>query len=228
MLLEINSGLLLVIIGVLLRKDTANITWRQKHTAVVVDSCALIDGRILAITDAHFMPKHIIIPQFILHELQLLADGKDAYKRERARFGLDIAHQLQQKNGLTVTVDQLDFKATTIDDKLIALAKKRHADLYTTDLNLNKVAVIGGVSVLNVNALAQTLRIVLLPGETVTVKLMQRGKSHNQAIGYLDDGTMVVVDAAGKLIGKTVPVIITGAHQTVAGKMAFGKFLHTQ
>jgi uncharacterized protein YacL len=230
MFTEIDTALLLIVIGLLVyHRDMSSLPKRKSSGGgVVLDSCVLIDGRVLDVADAHFIPKRIIIPQFILQELQLLADGKDKYKRERARFGLDVAHQLQQQAGFDVSIDSLDFPGSmAVDDKLVKLALKRSAYLCTTDFNLNKIALIAGVTVLNVNELAQTLRTVILPGEATTVKLLQKGKARGQAIGYFDDGTMIVVDNAGHLIGKTVSVTITGMHQTMAGKMAFGKLIST-
>jgi len=217
--------LLLIVIGLLLTRKTAqNIgqSFAKPQQKIILDSCALIDGRITAITDAGFGAEELIVPQFIIHELQMLADGRDSHKRERARFGLDVAAQLQNNELLSVTIDQTrfdDIKAT--DDKLVALAKKLNARLYTTDFNLNKVAALSSVQVLNVNELAQSLRPEILPGEIKQIKLIQKGQGRDQAVGYLDDGTMVVVDKAHRLIGKTVTIAVERMHQTVAGKMVF-------
>lgn len=215
--------LLIVIIGLLLRKQTSSTAVLRKPTErMIMDSCALIDGRIIAITEAGFAAQEIIIPQFIINELQYLADGNDTHKRERARFGLDVAQQLQANPVLTVTIEPNlfpDIKKT--DDKLIALAKKTKARLNTTDFNLNKVAVLAGVKVLNVNELSHSMRPEALPGETKMVKIIQKGQGRDQGVGYLDDGTMVVVDAAAKLQGKLVEVTVERMHQTVAGKMVF-------
>lgn len=195
-----------------------------KRQRLILDSCALIDGRIVEIAGSGFLTSELIIPQFILNELQLLADGSDSHKRERARFGLDIAHQLQDAAPLKVTVDHAAFpEAKTVDDKLIALAKKLHAQLYTTDFNLGKVAAVEGIRTLNVNELAQQLRPVALPGEIVNVKVVQKGSGRTQGVGYLDDGTMIVVENGAGIVGRTVPVTVTRMHQTVAGKMVFGR-----
>ncbi len=191
---------------------------------LILDSCALIDGRIVQIVETGFMADELLIPQFILNELQLLADGSDAHKRERARFGLDIAHQLQDSAPMKVTIDRTvfaDIQAT--DDKLIALAKKLRAQLYTTDFNLGKVAAVEGVRVLNVNELSQGLRPIALPGETLDIKIVQKGSNRDQGVGYLDDGTMIVVDGGARFVGATMPVVVTRMHQTVAGKMVFGQ-----
>ncbi len=199
----------------------------RKRRKLILDSCGLIDGRIIDVARTGFLAEEFVIPQFVLSELQLLADGHDSHKRERARFGLDIAHQLQDEAGLstsTVSIDRTvfgDIPAT--DDKLVALAKKRKANLYTTDYNLTKVATIEGIRVLNINELAQTMRPVALPGETLQIKIVQKGSNHDQGVGYLEDGTMIVVDGAARFVGKTVAVTVSRMHQTVAGKMVFGQ-----
>lgn len=199
-----------------------------RNRKLVLDSCALIDGRIVEIVNTGFMHDELIVPQFILNELQLLADGNDSHKRERARFGLDIAHQLQDTAPMKVTIDRTVFaEIHNTDDKLIALAKKLRANLYTTDYNLGKVAAVEGVRVLNVNELSQGLRPVSLPGEQLSIKIIQKGSNRDQGVGYLDDGTMIVVDGAAKHVGRVVPVVVTRMHQTVAGKMVFGQ-VHEQ
>lgn len=191
---------------------------------LILDSCALIDGRIVEIVNTRFLGDELVIPQFILTELQLLADGNDSHKRERARFGLDIAHQLQDSAPNLVTIDRTVFTQQVVtDDKLVLLAKKLKAQLYTTDYNLGKVAAIEGIHVLNVNELAQGLRPIALPGETLNIKIVQKGSNRDQGVGYLDDGTMIVVDGAAKHIGKIMPVTVMRMHQTVAGKMVFGQ-----
>lgn len=195
-----------------------------RNRKLVLDSCALIDGRIIEIVNSGFMADELIVPQFILNELQLLADGNDSHKRERARFGLDIAHQLQDTAPMRVTIDRTVFPdINNTDDKLVALAKKLRGNLYTTDYNLGKVAAVEGVKVLNVNELAQGLRPVSLPGETLKIKIIQKGSNRDQGVGYLDDGTMIVVDGGARHVGSVVPVVVTRMHQTVAGKMVFGQ-----
>lgn len=197
--------------------------YRKTTRRMILDTCALIDGRITQLSHSGFVPDELIVPEFVLHELQLLADGADPHKRERARFGLDVVKELQDSRNCIVVIDHAvipDKHAT--DDKLVALAKKRGAQLYTTDYNLNKVAEIEGVKVLNVNELAQHLRPVALPGEHKSVKIVQKGSNPKQGVGYLDDGTMVVVEDAAGYIGKTVTAEVTRMHQTVAGKMLFG------
>jgi uncharacterized protein YacL len=215
------------LLGVILWKLFGQrITTSKNGRTVILDSCALIDGRVVELSKSGFLPEDVIIPDFILHELQLLADGSDAHKRERARYGLDIAHELQDIRHLTVTIDreQIPEKSHT-DDKLVVLAKKRGAMLYTTDYNLAKIAVIEDVKVLNVNELAGGLHPVVLPGEERTVKIVQKGSSTNQGVGYMEDGTMLVVENGARLVGKTVKVSVTRMHQTASGKMIFAEII---
>jgi len=196
----------------------------HKSRNLILDSCALIDGRIVEIVRAGFVAEELVIPQFILNELQLLADGNDSHKRERARYGLDIAHELQDSAPMRVTIDRTVLPGiTTTDDKLVALAKKMKAELYTTDYNLSKVAAVEGVKVLNVNELAQALRPITLPGETLTIKIIQKGSNRDQGVGYLEDGTMIVIEGGARHVGRSMPVTVTRMHQTVAGKMVFGQ-----
>lgn len=189
---------------------------------IILDSCALIDGRIVDLSNSGFIPEELIVPNFVINELQLLADGSDSHKRERARYGLDVIKALQSSTYAQVTIDDsIEEKRVPTDDKLIELAKKLNTPLYTTDFNLNKVASIQGVRVLNVNELAQQLRPAILPGEFKKVKVLQKGNNPNQGVGYLDDGTMVVVEDASRSIGKVLDVEIDRTFQTVAGKMVF-------
>lgn len=192
---------------------------------LILDSCGLIDGRITEIVRTGFMVDELIIPQFILSELQMLADGSDSHKRERARYGLDIANELRDSAPMKVSVDRTVFAdIQNTDDKLIALAKKLpNAELYTTDFNLGKVASVEGVSVRNVNELSQSLRPIALPGEALEIKVLQKGSNRGQGVGYLEDGTMIVIEGGERLVGRTVPVTVTRMHQTVAGKMVFGQ-----
>lgn len=224
----IQTILLITIIGLLFykRPGKAKILSSKGGKNLILDSCALIDGRIVELVNAGFVHGRLIIPRFILKELQLLADGNDSNKRERARFGLDVAKQLQDNKNSTVAINTEDFpsvKAT--DDKLVLLAKKLSADLYTTDYNLNKVATVEGVKVLNINELALSMRPLILPGERKKVKIVQKGSGRGQGVGYLEDGTMVVVEGAIKLIGKTVGVEVARYHQTESGKMLFANLV---
>ncbi len=222
-LLIIQTVLLLAILYFIVKQNKPVSIRPSKDRKALLDSCALIDGRIVELAQAGFVPSNLEVPQFIISELQLLADGSDSLKRERARYGLEIIQRLQQLNGINVNINQdpvVEEKLT--DDKLVSLAKKLNADLYTTDFNLNQVASIKGVRVLNVNELSHALRPVVLPGEVVALKIIQTGSSKDQGVGYLEDGTMVVVDGAKNSIGKTIEIQISRSHQTVAGRMLFG------
>ncbi len=194
----------------------------QPAQIVILDTCALIDGRIIEIAKAGFVPPNIVVPQFVIAELQYLADHGDSHKRERARYGLDVIRELQDIRRAVVTIAREKFPSIKeVDDKLVALAKQYTGMLYTTDFNLNKVAQIEGVVVLNVNELAQALRPNLLPGEKVTIKVTQVGQDKTQGVGYLSDGTMVVVEQASRYVGQTVQAVCTRILQTQAGKMMF-------
>jgi uncharacterized protein YacL len=187
---------------------------------IILDSCTLIDGRIVDLVRTGFIADELVIPKFILGELQMLADGNDTHKRERARFGLEIAAELQEYAWASVRLDTTNFPGAT-DDKLVKLAKKIHGLLCTTDYNLNKVAAVEGVRTLNIHELAQTLRPVTLPGEKIEVKIIQQGSNPDQGVGYLEDGTMIVVDGAAKQVGAKIHAVVDRMHQTVAGKMVF-------
>lgn len=217
--------MLAVVLYVLLTQQgtlpSTNIFKRNKRV-IILDSCALIDGRIVELVRTGFVADELTIPKFILSELQLLADGNDSHKRERARFGLEVAAELQEYVWAQVKIDETAFpEVNATDDKLVKLAKKRHGVLCTTDYNLNKVAAVEGVRTLNVNELSQSLRPVTLPGEQLNVKIVQRGNNPEQGVGYLEDGTMIVVDGAAKALGSTIDVSVDRMHQTVAGKMVF-------
>lgn len=189
---------------------------------MVVDTSGLIDGRLVEIVSSGFVPQRLIIPQFVVAELQFLADQGDAYKRERARYGLDVVRRLQDMRQTEVVIKPgMARGIKEVDDKLVALAKKQGAMLYTTDFNLNQVAQIEGVRVLNVNELAQGLRAMHLPGERADIKITQIGQDRTQGVGYLEDGTMVVVEQAAKKLNQHVQVEFTRMLQTQAGKMMF-------
>lgn len=194
----------------------------ERAQSIILDTCALIDGRIIEIARTGFVPELIVVPQFVIAELQYLADHGDTQKRERARYGLDVIRELQDLRRCTVQIAREKFSDIhEVDDKLIALAKKNGGMLYTTDYNLNKVAAIEGVIVLNVNELAQALRPPRLPGERLTIKITAQGQDRTQGVGYLEDGTMVVVEQAGRRIGDKVQVEFSRMLQTQAGKMMF-------
>ena len=198
---------------------------QSKKSYKILDTSVIIDGRIADIAETGFVDGIIMIPQFVLRELQLVADSADSLKRNRGRRGLDILQRLQKMAMLDVQFVEDDFPTIReVDLKLIELAKAYEAKIVTNDFNLNKVAQLQGVAVLNINELANSLKPIVLPGEIMKVFILKEGKEYNQGVAYLDDGTMVVVDNARKLIGKTVEISVTSVLQTTAGKMIFGKF----
>ena len=185
----------------------------------------IIDGRIADIAETGFLDGAIVIPQFVLRELQLVADSTDSIKRNRGRRGLDVLQRIQKMPQLNVQILEDDFpNVREVDMKLIELAKLYDCKIVTNDFNLNKVAQLHKVEVLNINELANALKPVVLPGETIRVFILKEGKEYNQGVAYLDDGTMVVVDNARKLISRTVDVSVTSVLQTTAGKMIFARF----
>ncbi|HET9943090.1 MAG TPA: PIN domain-containing protein, partial [Terriglobia bacterium] len=196
-----------------------------KKVYKIFDTSVIIDGRVADICETGFMDGILLIPHFVLRELQQVADSADALKRNRGRRGLDILQRIQKMAGITVQFVENDYPAIReVDMKLIELAKEFEAKIVTNDFNLNKVAQLRGVEVLNINELANALKPVYLPGETMKVFILKEGKEFNQGIAYLDDGTMVVVDNARKMIGKTIDSSVTSVLQTTAGKMIFGRY----
>ena len=196
----------------------------QKDTIMILDTSVIIDGRILDICQTKFLEGRFIIPRFVLKELQQVADSQDSLKRVRGRRGLDILNKLRKNTHVGVKIHEEDFpEVTSVDEKLVKLAKVLGAKVLTNDFNLNKVAEFQGVTILNINELANSLRPVVLPGEALAVHLVKEGKEHDQAIAYLEDGTMVVVDNAKRAIGTDQKVTVTSVLPTAAGRMIFAK-----
>jgi len=196
-----------------------------RHSVKLLDTSVIIDGRVADIAEAQFLDGTVIIPQFVLRELQLVADSADPLKRQRGRRGLEVLQRIQKMTHLDVQIAEDDFaQIADVDMKLIELAKRYDAKVVTNDFNLNKVATLQGIEVMNVNLLANALKPVVLPGETMRVFILREGKEYNQGVAYLDDGTMVVVDGARKMINKTIDINVTSVHQTTAGKMIFGRY----
>jgi len=190
----------------------------------LLDTSVIIDGRIADITETGFLEGTLVIPQFILRELQHIADSSDPLKRNRGRRGLDILQKIQKKVDIRVEISDVDFpEIREVDNKLVAMAKSLSAKIVTNDFNLNKVAELHGVGVLNINELTNALRPVVLPGEDMRVYVLKEGKEYNQGIAYLDDGTMVVVDSGRRHIGQTIEVCVTSVLQTTAGRMIFSR-----
>lgn len=196
-----------------------------KQSFKILDTSVIIDGRIADIAETGFMDGTLVIPQFVLRELQLVADSADSMKRNRGRRGLDILQRIQKMTHLNIQILEDDFpNVRDVDMKLIELAKVYDCKIVTNDFNLNKMAQLHGVEVLNINELANSLKPIVLPGESMRVFILKEGKEYNQGVAYLDDGTMVVVDNAKKLISKTIDITVTSVLQTTAGKMIFGRF----
>ena len=192
------------------------------NTDKLLDTSVIIDGRIADLCETGFIEGTLVVPQFILLELQHISDSSDGLKRARGRRGLDILNSIQKMNNIKVEIVEDDFPhVKEVDTKLVELAKKINAKILTNDLNLNKVAGLQGVIVLNINELCNALKPVVLPGETLRVFVLKEGKEAGQGIAYLDDGTMVVVDHAKRAIGKNVDVLVTSVLQTSAGRMIF-------
>jgi len=190
----------------------------------LLDTSVLIDGRIADICDAQFLDGPLLVPEFVLHELQLVADSGDALKRQRGRRGLDVLDRIRKIPGLEVRVlEHPTAPVGDVDRKLVEVAREIGAKIVTNDFNLNKVARVQGLAVLNVNQLANALKPVVMAGEPMRVLILREGKEANQGVAYLDDGTMVVVDGARRYINKSVDVVVTSVHQTAAGKMIFGR-----
>jgi len=196
-----------------------------KHRVKLLDTSVIIDGRVADIAEAQFLDGTVIVPRFVLRELQLVADSGDPLKRQRGRRGLEVLQRIQKMPHVEVQIAEDDFvQIADVDMKLIELAKRYDAKIVTNDFNLNKVATLQGIEIMNVNQLANALKPVVLPGEIMRVFVLREGKEYNQGVAYLDDGTMVVVDGARKMINKTIDISVTSVHQTTAGKMIFGRY----
>lgn len=197
---------------------------RPTESLKLLDTSVLIDGRIAEVCDAQFLDGVLVVPQFVLHELQLVADSSDSLKRQRGRRGLEVLQRMQKMPQVEIRIlDDESGQTGDVDHKLVELARKTGAKIVTNDFNLNKVAKVQGLSVLNVNQLANALKPAVLPGEPMRVMILREGKEPNQGVAYLDDGTMVVVDGARRMINKSTDIIVTSVHQTTAGKMIFGR-----
>jgi len=190
---------------------------------LLLDSSVLIDGRLEALSETGFLAAPVVVPQFVLDELQTLADSSDKLKRARGRLGLTVLSRLQSNPHLDLSIDDTPVEGRSVDHKLLQLAADQNMRVLTTDYNLDKVAEIQGVPVLNINEMAQALKAQVIPGESLRIEVVKRGESPNQGVGYLPDGTMVVVEEAGELVGTEITVTVTNSLQTSAGKMIFGK-----
>ncbi|HOT74930.1 MAG TPA: PIN domain nuclease [Candidatus Wallbacteria bacterium] len=193
-----------------------------RETEKYLDTSVLVDGRIYDILKTKFIDGNIVIAEFVINELQFIADSQDTLKRSKGRRGLDILNKMQTEFSSSIHISSEDCSASrAVDEKLIALARKNNAKILTTDYNLNKVAQIHGLEVLNINDLANSLKPIVMPGEAMTLHVIKEGKEHSQGVGYLPDGTMVIVEDGSDCIGKTVDVVVTSMLQTAAGRLVF-------
>ncbi len=191
---------------------------------ILVDTSAIIDGRIADIARTGFIPGRLLIPRFVLNELQYVSDSADNLRRQRGRRGMEVLSELQKDPAIPVTITDIDVEGVReVDERLIVLARQMSCPILTNDYNLNRVAELQGVSILNINELANAVKAILLPGETLEMKIIQEGKEYGQGVGYMEDGTMVVVENGHKFIGKTIPITVTKVLQTAAGRMIFAK-----
>lgn len=191
---------------------------------ILLDTSVIIDGRIADICDTHFLTGKLVLPRFVLKELQLISDSSDPLKRNRGRRGLDVLNKIKANQNIQVKINEMDFpEFSTVDAKLVKMGQTLNARVFTNDFNLNKVAELQGVKVLNINDLANALKPIVMPGELMQVKILKEGKEHDQGVAYLDDGTMVVVDGGRKRLGQTFMAVITSVLQTQAGRMIFAK-----
>jgi len=192
--------------------------------SVLLDTSVIIDGRIADVARTGFLPGAMVVPSFVLNELQHIADSGDGLRRQRGRRGLDILNRLQKDNTIAFRISDLDVEGVrNVDDKLVILARQLRAPILTNDYNLNRVAELQGVTVLNINELANAVKAIYIPGESLEVRVIQEGKEVGQGVGYLDDGTMVVVEDGRPLIDRSVPVVVTKVLQTAAGRMIFAR-----
>lgn len=196
----------------------------ESSGTILMDTSVIIDGRIVDIARTGFVPGALLIPRFVLNELQHIADSGDKLRRQRGRRGLEVVANLQKDSKLSVRISDIDVEGTrNVDDKLVILARQTHSPILTNDFNLNRVAELQGVTILNINDLANAVKAVFLPGEELTVKVIQAGREPRQGVGYLDDGTMVVVQDGSEYVGTDVQTSVTKVLQTAAGRMVFAK-----
>lgn len=204
-----------------LDQDILSRSKKLKEDLKILDTSSIIDGRIVDVVETKFLSGYLLIPQFILKELQSIADTDDPIKRAKGRRGLDILSNLRQSQNIKVKTIEVDYDIAETDMKLMRLAKDLNAKIITTDFNLNKLATFQGVTVLNINDLSNALKPIYLPGQSITIFVVKEGKEQNQGVGYLDDGTMVVVEDGRHFVGKRVDVVVTSILQTSSGRMIF-------
>ncbi|PWH12434.1 MAG: PIN domain nuclease [Anaerolineae bacterium] len=198
--------------------------WGQGSRTILLDTSVIIDGRVADIAKTGFLPGTLLIPRFVLNELQYIADSADALRRQRGRRGMEVLAELQKVSMVNVRISDIDVEGVReVDDKLIILARQLRCPILTNDYNLNRVAELQGVTILNINELANAVKSVVLPGEALEIAIIQEGKEPSQGVGYMDDGTMVVIESGNRYIGQTKTVTVTKVLQTAAGRMIFAK-----
>jgi len=196
----------------------------DRDKSILIDTSVIIDGRIVDIAKTGFLPGNLVIPRFVLNELQYIADSAESLRRKRGRRGLEVLAELQKDRAIKTTIADIDVEGVReVDEKLVMLGRQMNAPILTNDFNLNRVAELQGVNVLNINELANSVKSILLPGEALVVRVIQEGKELGQGVGYLDDGTMVVVEDGKNFIGEEIEVSVTKVLQTAAGRMIFSK-----
>jgi uncharacterized protein YacL len=201
-----------------------NTAWGQGSRTILLDTSVIIDGRVADIAKTGFLPGTLFITRFVLNELQYIADSADSLRRQRGRRGMEVLAELQKVSAVSVRISDIDVEGVReVDDKLVILARQLKCPILTNDYNLNRVAELQGVVILNINELANAVKSVVLPGETMGIAIIQEGKESNQGVGYMDDGTMVVVEGGNKYIGQTKAVNVTKVLQTAAGRMIFAR-----
>lgn len=204
-------------------QDSSGKSWAENRT-ILLDTSVIIDGRIADIARTGFLPGSLLIPRFVLNELQYIADSPDSLRRQRGRRGMEVLAQLQREPAIPVRITDIDVEGVReVDDKLVILARQMRCPILTNDFNLNRIAELQGVTILNINELANAVKSVMLPGEVLCVRIIQEGKESGQGVGYLDDGTMVVVEAGREYIDKECNVLVTKVLQTAAGRMIFAR-----
>jgi uncharacterized protein YacL len=203
---------------------SSNASWGQGARTILLDTSVIIDGRVADIAKTGFLPGTLLIPRFVLNELQYIADSADSLRRQRGRRGMEVLSELQKVSAVSVRISDIDVEGVReVDDKLVILARQLKCPILTNDYNLNRVAELQGVTILNINELANAVKSVVLPGENMGIAIIQEGKESNQGVGYMDDGTMVVVEGGNRFIGLTKAVTVTKVLQTAAGRMIFAK-----
>ncbi len=207
-------------------KSSSDVSGRKwsREQSILIDTSVIIDGRIVDIAKTGFLPGNLVIPRFVLNELQYIADSAESLRRQRGRRGMEVLAELQKDRAIKTTIADIDVEGVReVDEKLVLLGKQMKAPILTNDFNLNRVAELQGVNVLNINELANAVKSILLPGEGLVVRVIQEGKELGQGVGYLDDGTMIVVEDGKNFIGKEIEVSVTKVLQTAAGRMIFSK-----